>query len=78
MSTGLLALTTGPGKKAQEILEESISPISEALKSRSDSSKVASVDIHILLILCLFNNINLMICYIVARLFGCDHFCWWK
>lgn len=40
---GLLALTVGSGKKAQEILEEAVSPISEALKSRSDSSKVASL-----------------------------------
>ncbi|KAL4566276.1 hypothetical protein LXL04_030390 [Taraxacum kok-saghyz] len=40
---GLLALTVGSGKKAQEILEEAVSPISEALKSRSESSKVASL-----------------------------------
>nr|GLL48943.1 interferon-related developmental regulator 1 [Ipomoea trifida] len=33
---GLLALTTGSGSKAQEILEESITPISEALKSREE------------------------------------------
>ncbi|KAI3727541.1 hypothetical protein L6452_16157 [Arctium lappa] len=38
---GLLALTAGSGKKAQEILEEAVSPISEALKSRSDPSKIA-------------------------------------
>ncbi|KAD4385490.1 hypothetical protein E3N88_25658 [Mikania micrantha] len=40
---GLLALTAGSGKKAEEILEESISPISEALKSRFESSKTASL-----------------------------------
>ncbi|XP_059634390.1 uncharacterized protein LOC132276797 [Cornus florida] len=40
---GLLALTTGPGDKAQEILEESVSPISQALKSRSESSKISSL-----------------------------------
>ncbi|XP_023753384.1 uncharacterized protein LOC111901722 [Lactuca sativa] len=40
---GLLALTVGSGKKAQEILEEAVSPISEALKSRSESSKIASL-----------------------------------
>lgn len=40
---GLLALTAGSGKKAQEILEESVVPISEALKSRSESSKIASL-----------------------------------
>ncbi|KAL3514381.1 hypothetical protein ACH5RR_027098 [Cinchona calisaya] len=40
---GLLALTTGPGDKSQEILEESISPISEALKSRSETSKMSSL-----------------------------------
>lgn len=40
---GLLALTAGSGKKSQEILEESVTPISEALKSRSDSSKIASL-----------------------------------
>lgn len=49
MLTGLLALTAGSGKKAQEILEDAISPISEALKSRSESSKIASVDMHIML-----------------------------
>ncbi|KAL8216181.1 hypothetical protein R6Q57_023018 [Mikania cordata] len=40
---GLLALTAGSGKKAEEILVESISPISEALKSRFESSKTASL-----------------------------------
>lgn len=40
---GLLALTVGSGKKAQEILEEAVTPISEALKSRSESSKIASL-----------------------------------
>ncbi|KAE9457247.1 hypothetical protein C3L33_10857, partial [Rhododendron williamsianum] len=33
---GLLALTTGPGGKAQEILEESMPPILQALKSGSE------------------------------------------
>ncbi|CAK9167521.1 unnamed protein product [Ilex paraguariensis] len=40
---GLLVLTTGPGDKAKEILEESVSPISEALKSRSETSKISSL-----------------------------------
>ncbi|KAK1391563.1 Interferon-related developmental regulator 1 [Heracleum sosnowskyi] len=40
---GLLALTTGPGEKAQEILEESFSPILEALKSKSDSTKILAL-----------------------------------
>lgn len=40
---GLLALTTGPGEKAQEILEESVSPISEGLKSRSETSKISAL-----------------------------------
>ncbi|KAM7514413.1 hypothetical protein LguiA_003996 [Lonicera macranthoides] len=40
---GLLALTTGPGEKAQEILEESVSHISEALKSRSETSKMSAL-----------------------------------
>lgn len=40
---GLLALTTGPGHKAHEILEESVSPISEALKSRAETSKIVSL-----------------------------------
>ncbi|XP_028090916.1 uncharacterized protein LOC114291082 isoform X2 [Camellia sinensis] len=31
---GLLALTTGPGERAQEILEESVPPISQALVSK--------------------------------------------
>ncbi|KAK2985618.1 hypothetical protein RJ640_006881 [Escallonia rubra] len=37
---GLLALTTGPGENAQEILKDSVSPISDGLKSRSDTSKI--------------------------------------
>lgn len=40
---GLLSLTAGPGDKAHEILEESVKPISVALKSRSDNSKISSV-----------------------------------
>ncbi|OIS98415.1 PREDICTED: interferon-related developmental regulator 1 [Nicotiana attenuata] len=40
---GLLALTAGPGDKAHEVLEESVSPISEALKSRGDNSKISSL-----------------------------------
>ncbi|KAL3840484.1 hypothetical protein ACJIZ3_025075 [Penstemon smallii] len=40
---GLLALTTGPGEKAQEILEDSVSVILEALKSRSETSKISSL-----------------------------------
>ncbi|CAH9131952.1 unnamed protein product [Cuscuta epithymum] len=40
---GLLALTIGPGDRAREILEESVSPISEALKSRIDSVKISSL-----------------------------------
>ncbi|KAJ0450396.1 hypothetical protein HanHA300_Chr15g0555851 [Helianthus annuus] len=40
---GLLALTAGPSEKAQEILEESVTPISEALRSRSKASKTASL-----------------------------------
>ncbi|XP_074273287.1 uncharacterized protein LOC141596914 [Silene latifolia] len=40
---GLLALTTGPGNNAQEILKESLPVISQALRSRCESSKVASL-----------------------------------
>ncbi|CAK9178961.1 unnamed protein product [Ilex paraguariensis] len=40
---GLLALTTGPGDKAKEILEESVSPISQALKSLSETTKISSL-----------------------------------
>ncbi|KAH6781121.1 interferon-related developmental regulator family protein / IFRD protein family [Perilla frutescens var. hirtella] len=40
---GLLALTAGPGEKAQEILEESISPISDALRIRPETSKTLSL-----------------------------------
>ncbi|XP_021662837.2 uncharacterized protein LOC110651748 isoform X2 [Hevea brasiliensis] len=36
---GLLALTVGCGDNAHEILEESVIPLSQALKSRSESSK---------------------------------------
>lgn len=48
-SAGLLALTVGPGEKAQEILEESLSPISDALRIRSEATKALSVR-HILIV----------------------------
>lgn len=40
---GLLALTTGSGNNAVELLEESVPSISQALRSKSESSKVASL-----------------------------------
>uniref|UniRef100_A0A803MYS4 Interferon-related developmental regulator 1 n=1 Tax=Chenopodium quinoa TaxID=63459 RepID=A0A803MYS4_CHEQI len=40
---GLLALMTGLGNNAREILEESIPTISQALRSRAESSKVAAL-----------------------------------
>ncbi|KAL9386047.1 hypothetical protein Peur_023057 [Populus x canadensis] len=40
---GLLALTVGSGDNAHEILEESVIPISQALKSLSDSLKTVSL-----------------------------------
>jgi hypothetical protein len=40
---GLLALTTGPGEKAREILEESVPHISEALKSRGEALKMSAL-----------------------------------
>ncbi|GAA0152667.1 hypothetical protein LIER_11088 [Lithospermum erythrorhizon] len=40
---GLLALTIGPGDKAREILEESISLISEAIRSSFEASKISSL-----------------------------------
>lgn len=40
---GLLALTVGSGDNAREILEESVTPICQALKSGFDSSKIASL-----------------------------------
>ena len=43
---GLLALTVGLGEKAAEILEDSVTPISEALRSRSEAKKLESVYIH--------------------------------
>lgn len=36
-------MTVGYGDKAHEILEESITPLSQALKSGSESTKIASV-----------------------------------
>ncbi|XP_050206732.1 uncharacterized protein LOC126656255 [Mercurialis annua] len=42
-AVGLLALTVGCGDNAREILEESISPISQALKSGSESTKTVSL-----------------------------------
>ncbi|GER40207.1 interferon-related developmental regulator family protein [Striga asiatica] len=40
---GLLALTSGPGEKAHEILEESVPTISEALRIRPETSKILSL-----------------------------------
>ncbi|GKE68924.1 interferon-related developmental regulator family protein, partial [Tanacetum coccineum] len=40
---GLLALTAGLGEKAAEILEDSVNPISEALRSRSEAKKLESL-----------------------------------
>ncbi|KAL6557665.1 hypothetical protein OROMI_018015 [Orobanche minor] len=40
---GLLSLTSGPGDKAQEILEESVSCISEALRVQPETSKISSL-----------------------------------
>lgn len=40
---GLLALTAGLGEKAAEILEDSVTPISEALRSRSEAKKLESL-----------------------------------
>ncbi|XP_051151049.1 uncharacterized protein LOC127265338 isoform X2 [Andrographis paniculata] len=40
---GILALTTGPGRNAKEIFEESITPISEALRTRPEASKTSSL-----------------------------------
>ncbi|XP_047983602.1 interferon-related developmental regulator 1-like [Salvia hispanica] len=40
---GLLALTVGPGEKAQEILEESLTPISDALRVRPETSEILSL-----------------------------------
>ncbi|KAG2699008.1 hypothetical protein I3760_07G173100 [Carya illinoinensis] len=40
---GLLALTVGPGDNAHEILEESITPLSQAFKSVSDSLKISAL-----------------------------------
>lgn len=40
---GILTLTAGPGDKAHEILEESVSHITEALKSCSEASKISSL-----------------------------------
>ncbi|XP_044511423.1 interferon-related developmental regulator 1-like isoform X2 [Mangifera indica] len=40
---GLLALTVGFGDNAREILEESVTPISQALKARPESLKTAAV-----------------------------------
>ncbi|MBA0596007.1 hypothetical protein Gorai_012854, partial [Gossypium raimondii] len=40
---GLLALTVGPGVHAQEMLEESITPLSQAFNSGSESSKIISL-----------------------------------
>ncbi|KAJ6391236.1 hypothetical protein OIU77_025262 [Salix suchowensis] len=40
---GLLALTVGSGDNAREILDESVAPISHALKSSSDSLKTVSL-----------------------------------
>ncbi|OMO70756.1 hypothetical protein COLO4_28515 [Corchorus olitorius] len=41
---GLLALTVGSGHNAQEILEDSITPLSQALKSGSELSKISLLE----------------------------------
>ncbi|KAG5573416.1 hypothetical protein H5410_063182 [Solanum commersonii] len=47
LASHVLGQTSGfnywPGDKAHEMLEESVSPITEALKSRSDASKISSL-----------------------------------
>ncbi|ESQ33367.1 hypothetical protein EUTSA_v10009506mg [Eutrema salsugineum] len=40
---GLLALTVGLGDQAQEILEESVTPLSQALKSAREATKITSI-----------------------------------
>lgn len=81
---GLLALTAGPGDKAHEILEESVKPISVALKSRSDNSKISSVCSMLVK-----NSFNLVLasskadccfflCGLVTGVFGHYHLCWWQ
>ncbi|KAL6586175.1 hypothetical protein OROMI_002819 [Orobanche minor] len=40
---GLLSLTSSPGEKAQEILEESVSSIFEALRFRPETYKISSL-----------------------------------
>ncbi|RID51359.1 hypothetical protein BRARA_H02031 [Brassica rapa] len=40
---GLLALTAGLGDQAQEILEESVTPLSQALKSSREALKITSI-----------------------------------
>ncbi|KAL8154049.1 hypothetical protein V2J09_011809 [Rumex salicifolius] len=40
---GLLALTSGCGNNAREILEEAITPMTQALRSRSEPSKTSSL-----------------------------------
>uniref|UniRef100_A0A0D3D6D3 Interferon-related developmental regulator N-terminal domain-containing protein n=1 Tax=Brassica oleracea var. oleracea TaxID=109376 RepID=A0A0D3D6D3_BRAOL len=40
---GLLALTVGLGDQAQEILEESVTPLSQALKSGREALKITSI-----------------------------------
>ncbi|XP_062165157.1 uncharacterized protein LOC133871756 [Alnus glutinosa] len=41
---GLLALTTGPGDNAHEILKDSVTPLSQGLKSGPQSSKISLLE----------------------------------
>ncbi|KAL3634134.1 hypothetical protein CASFOL_021188 [Castilleja foliolosa] len=42
-ATGLLTLTSGPGEKALEVFEESVSSVSEALRIKPETSKISSL-----------------------------------
>lgn len=60
---GLLAVTVGCGDNAHEILEDSVTPISQALKSKSESSKMVSV-CHLGLVFSCLQKIKTFCCHL--------------
>lgn len=63
---GLLALTVGFGDNAREILDESVTPISQALKAGSESLKTEAV--------CMIFNISVGLEFSCLPTFSCHYF----
>lgn len=80
-------MTVGHGDKAHEILEESVPPLSQALKSGSESSKISVHSLYFMFnqfvfVRCiLMQNFMVYLTWsmiVVTGVFGYYHFCWWQ